>query len=142
MDKAKFKTTRTLPRAGLLAKPSNWWRRALVRVVTKNLMVTLVELHDHLNLQKYKHHINTPTIWALCWCGQIQSSPQWRYMKTNLKFAKQQGSLVWWTSILSIMFEGKLSSSLAKCIPKVKCAGSSLMLWGVFQQQGPRDPSE
>ncbi len=39
-------TTRTLPKAGLLAKLSNWWRRALVRGVTKNLMVTLVELHD------------------------------------------------------------------------------------------------
>ncbi len=31
-----------------LAKLSNWWRRALVIVVTKNLMVTLVELHDHM----------------------------------------------------------------------------------------------
>ncbi len=44
----KFETTRTLPRAGLLTKLSNWWRRALVRVVTKNLMVTLVELDDHI----------------------------------------------------------------------------------------------
>ncbi len=35
-------TTKILLRAGLLAKLSNWWRRALVRVVTKNLMVTLV----------------------------------------------------------------------------------------------------
>ncbi len=31
-----------------LAKLSNWWRRALVKVVTKNLMVTLVELHDRI----------------------------------------------------------------------------------------------
>ncbi len=31
-----------------LAKLSNWWRRALDSVVTKNLMVTLVELHDHM----------------------------------------------------------------------------------------------
>ncbi len=44
----KFETTRTLPRAGLLATLSNWWSRALVRVVTKKLMVTLVELHDHI----------------------------------------------------------------------------------------------
>ncbi len=42
-----FGTTRTLRRAGLPAKPSNWWR-ALSRLVTKNLMVTLVELHDHI----------------------------------------------------------------------------------------------
>ncbi len=44
----KFGTTRTLPRAGRPAKLSNWWRRALSRLVTKNLMVTLVELHDHI----------------------------------------------------------------------------------------------
>ncbi len=42
------KTTRILLRAGLLAKLSNSRRMALVRVVTNNLMVTLVELHDHM----------------------------------------------------------------------------------------------
>ncbi len=40
----KFGTTRTLPRADHLATLSNWERRALVREVTKNLMVTLAEL--------------------------------------------------------------------------------------------------
>ena len=40
----KFGTTRTLPRAGRPAKLSNQGRRALVREVTKNLMVTLAEL--------------------------------------------------------------------------------------------------
>ncbi len=40
----KFGTTRTLPRTGCPAKLSNWWRWALSRLVTKNLMVTLVEL--------------------------------------------------------------------------------------------------
>ncbi len=30
------------------AKLSNWWRGALSRLVTKNLMVTLFELHDHI----------------------------------------------------------------------------------------------
>ena len=42
----KFGTTKTLPRAGLLAKLSNQGRRALVREVTKNLMVTLTELQS------------------------------------------------------------------------------------------------
>ncbi len=42
-----FERSRALPRAGL-AKLSNWWRRALVSVETKKLMVTLVELHDHM----------------------------------------------------------------------------------------------
>ena len=40
----KFGTTRTLPRAGRPAKLSNQGRRALVREVTKNPMVTLAEL--------------------------------------------------------------------------------------------------
>uniref|UniRef100_A0AAZ3RG47 Transposase Tc1-like domain-containing protein n=1 Tax=Oncorhynchus tshawytscha TaxID=74940 RepID=A0AAZ3RG47_ONCTS len=42
----KFGTTKTLPRAGLPAKLSNWGRRALVRQVTKNLMVTLTEFQS------------------------------------------------------------------------------------------------
>jgi hypothetical protein len=40
----KFGTTKTLPRAGCPAKLSNQRRRALVREVTKNPMVTLTEL--------------------------------------------------------------------------------------------------
>ena len=40
----KFGTTKTLPRAGHLAKLSNRGRRALVREVTKNQMITLTEL--------------------------------------------------------------------------------------------------
>ena len=42
----KFRTTKTFPRAGRLAKLSNLRRRALVRDVTKNLMVTLTELQS------------------------------------------------------------------------------------------------
>ncbi|KAF3686514.1 hypothetical protein EXN66_Car002186 [Channa argus] len=40
----RFGTTRTLPRAGRLAKLSNRERRALVGKVTKNQMITLTEL--------------------------------------------------------------------------------------------------
>jgi hypothetical protein len=40
----KFGTAKTLPRAGCLAKLSNQGRRALVRVITKSPMVTLIEL--------------------------------------------------------------------------------------------------
>ena len=40
----KFGTTKTLPRAGRLAKLSNRGRRALVKEVTMNPMVTLIEL--------------------------------------------------------------------------------------------------
>ncbi len=44
LKRKKFGTTRT----GRPAKLSNLWRRALSRLVTKNLMVTLVELHHHI----------------------------------------------------------------------------------------------
>ena len=40
----KFGTTKTLPRAGRPAILSNWGRRALVREMIKNLIVTLTEL--------------------------------------------------------------------------------------------------
>ena len=42
----KFWTTKTLPRAGRTAKLSNWGRRAFVREVTENPMVTLTELQS------------------------------------------------------------------------------------------------
>ena len=42
----KFGTTKTLPRAGRPGKLSNRERRALVREVTKNVMVTLTELQS------------------------------------------------------------------------------------------------
>ncbi|KAK3544275.1 hypothetical protein QTP86_009071 [Hemibagrus guttatus] len=47
----KFGTTRTLPRVGCPAKPSNQGRRALVREVTKNPMVTLKEL-QHFSVER------------------------------------------------------------------------------------------
>ena len=42
----KFGTPKTLPRAGRPAKLSNQGRRALVREMTKNLIVTLTELYS------------------------------------------------------------------------------------------------
>jgi hypothetical protein len=42
----EFGTTKTLPRAGCLTKLSNQGRRAMVREVTKNSMLTLTELQS------------------------------------------------------------------------------------------------
>ena len=42
----KFGTTKSLSGAGCQSKLSNWGRKALVREVTKNLMVTLTELQS------------------------------------------------------------------------------------------------
>ncbi len=139
-----------LPRAGLLDKLSNWWRRALVSVVTKNLMATLVELHDHIcRLEKLtegqtslQHSIDLG--FMAVWQDSILSSVKTH--KNTLGICKKkapkgpsvcekQDSLVWWTSILSIMFGGNHAGTahhLQSSIPKVKCAGSSLMLWSCF----------
>ncbi len=45
---------------------------------------------DRRNLQKDKYYCNTPPIQSLWLCSQTQSSPQWRNMKTHLKFAKKK----------------------------------------------------
>ena len=58
----KFGTTRTLPGAGRPPKLSNRGRRALVREVTKNLMVTLTELQR--SSQKDNHQCNTPWLYG------------------------------------------------------------------------------
>ena len=61
----KFGTTRTLPRAGCPAKLSNRRRRALVREVTKNLMIPLTELQrygDGRTFQKDNHLCSTPPV--------------------------------------------------------------------------------
>ncbi len=96
---------RSLKRPGLfleLAKLSTWWRRALSRLVTKNLISG-----DRRNLQKDKHHCNTPPIWDLCWCVQTQSSLQWSHMKTHLKDPQTvRNKILWSDEPLSIMFEG------------------------------------
>ena len=55
----KFGTTKTIPRAGCPAKLSNWGRRALVREVIKNPMVTLTDIQSswidgRMNRAKYR----------------------------------------------------------------------------------------
>ncbi len=95
---------------------------------------------DVRNLQKNKHHCNSPPIWAWCQCGQTQYSPQWRHMKTCLEFAKEllnhpqtqfnqfQASCLMETS--------SAHHHMRSTIPKVKCSGSSLRLWGCFSAAG------
>ena len=60
----KFRTTKTVFRAGRPAKLSNRGRRALVREVTKNSMVTLTEFlcGNGITFQKDNHLCSTPPI--------------------------------------------------------------------------------
>ncbi len=98
---------------------------------------------DRRNLQKDKHNGNTPPIWALWWCGQTQSSPQWRHMKTHMECAEKhlkdpqtvRKKILWSDEPqfqASCLKETSSAHHLQSTNPKVKCAGSSLMLWGCF----------
>ncbi len=107
----------------------------------------MIIYRERRNLQKDKHHCNTPPIWALWWCGQAQSSPQWRHMKKHLEFANQhlkdpqtlRNKIPWSDEPqfqASCLEESSSAYHLQSTIPKVKCAGSSLMLWGCFSVAG------
>uniref|UniRef100_A0AAZ3NSV6 Sleeping Beauty transposase HTH domain-containing protein n=1 Tax=Oncorhynchus tshawytscha TaxID=74940 RepID=A0AAZ3NSV6_ONCTS len=76
----KFGTTKTLPRAGCLAKLSNRGRKALVREVIKNPMVTLTELQSS-SVEKGEHSRRT-TI-------SVAPPIRKRHMTASLEFAKR-----------------------------------------------------
>ena len=87
----KFRKITILPRAGCQAKLSNRGRRALVREVTKNAMVTLAELQRSCMEmgETSTHHCNTPPIWALWQSGLKEASPRWKDTKDCFGFAKK-----------------------------------------------------
>jgi hypothetical protein len=76
----KFGTTKTLPRAGHPVKLSIWGRRALVREVTKNSMITMTELLS--SSVEMGEHSRRTTISAalhqsgLYGSGQTEATPQ------------------------------------------------------------------
>ncbi|KAK3550424.1 hypothetical protein QTP86_025155 [Hemibagrus guttatus] len=90
----KFGTTRTLPRAGRLAKPSDRGRRALVREVTENPMVTLKEL-QHFSAERGEPSRRTTISAALHQSGLFGRVTRWkpllskRHMTAHLEFAKR-----------------------------------------------------
>jgi hypothetical protein len=76
----KFRTTKTLPRAGRPAKLLNRGRRSLIREVTKNSMVTdrapEFLCGDGRTIQKDNHLCSTPPIRPLRQSGQTDATPQ------------------------------------------------------------------
>jgi len=75
----------------LLAKLSNWWRRVLVRVMTKKLMVTLVALyHDHMEMGEIYRRTNiTVTLLLSNFSGRLSSveteKPTWNLKEEEEK---------------------------------------------------------
>ncbi|KAK3556622.1 hypothetical protein QTP70_010815 [Hemibagrus guttatus] len=90
----QFGTMRTLPRAGRLAKLSNRGRRALVREVTKNSMVTLKEL-QHFSVERGEPSRRITISAALHQSGLYgrvaRQKPllSKRHMTSHLEFAKR-----------------------------------------------------
>ena len=90
----KFETTKTLPRAGCQAKLTNRGRRSLVREVTKNPMVTLIELQSS-SVEMGEPYTRTTISAALHQSGLYGSGARWkpvlskRHMTARLEFAKR-----------------------------------------------------
>jgi hypothetical protein len=76
----KFGTTKTIPRDGCPAKLSNQGRRALIKEVTKNPMVTLTELQSssvEMGETSRKTIISVALLQSgLSGSGQTEASPQ------------------------------------------------------------------
>ena len=83
----KFGTTRTLPRAGRPSKLSDRGRRALVREVTKNPMVTLSEL-QRSSVERGEPSRRTTISAAIHQSGLYGRVASKRHMAALLEFAK------------------------------------------------------
>ena len=93
LKRKKLGTTKTLPRAGRPAKLSNRERRALVREVTKNPMVTLTELIVPLwrweNLPKGQRSLQHSTNQAFMVVVKRKPLLCKRHMTARLELAKR-----------------------------------------------------
>ncbi|KAG2465219.1 TC1A transposase, partial [Polypterus senegalus] len=151
----KFETTKTLPRAGRPSKLSNWGRRALVREVTKNLMVTLSEL-QRSSVERGEPSKRPPISAAIHQSGlygrvakrkQLLSK---RHMAARLESAKRHLKDSQ-TMRNKILWSDETKIELSRCyvwrkpgtthhqahtIPTVKHGGGSIMLWGFFSAAG------
>jgi len=149
----KFGTTRTLPRAGHPAKLSDRWRRALVRDVTENPMVTLTEL-QRFSVERGEPSRRTTISAALHQSGLYgrvaRRKPllSKRHMTARLEFAKchlKESQTMRSTKIELFGLNSKrhvwrkpgTAHHLVNTIPTVKHGGGSIiMLWGCFSVAG------
>ncbi|KAK3561640.1 hypothetical protein QTP86_012048 [Hemibagrus guttatus] len=155
----KFGTTRTLPRSGRPAKPSDRERRVLVRDVTKNPVVTLKELQP-FSVERGEPSRRTTISAALHQSGLYGRVTRQkpivckRHMTAHLEFAKRhlkdsqtmRNKILWSdeTKIELFGLNGKChvwrkpgtAHHLANTIPTVKHGGGSIMLLSQISVHG------
>ncbi|KAG2464594.1 TC1A transposase, partial [Polypterus senegalus] len=155
----KFKTTWTLSRAGRPSKLSDRGRRALVREVTKNPMVTLSEL-QRSSVERGEPSRRTTISAAIHQSGLYgrvaRQKPllSKRHMAAHLEFAKRhlkdsqtmRNKILWSDESKIELFGVNTRCQVwrkpgtihhqANTIPTVKHGGGSIMLWGCFSVAG------
>ncbi|KAG2459935.1 TCB1 transposase, partial [Polypterus senegalus] len=148
----KFKTTRTLPGAGRPSKLSDQGRRALVREVTKNPMVTLPDLQSSSVVRREPSRRTTISA-AIHQSGLYGRVARWkpllskRHMAACLEFAKRhlkdsqttKNKILWLDETKIELFGVNARRHVWRkpgTIPTVKHGGGSIMLWGCFSATG------
>uniref|UniRef100_A0A8C4XBU7 Transposase n=1 Tax=Erpetoichthys calabaricus TaxID=27687 RepID=A0A8C4XBU7_ERPCA len=148
----RFETTRTLPRAGRPSKLSDRGRRALVREVTKNPMVTLSEL-QRSSVERGEPSRRTTISAAIHQSGLYgrvaRRKPllSKRHMAARLEFAKRhlkdsqtmRNKILWSDETKIELFGVNARRHVWRkpgTIPTVKHGGGSIMLWGCFSAAG------
>uniref|UniRef100_A0A9J7XGF6 Transposase n=1 Tax=Cyprinus carpio carpio TaxID=630221 RepID=A0A9J7XGF6_CYPCA len=146
-----FGTTRTLPRAGCLAKLSFQGRRALVREVKKNPKITVAELQrcSREMGESCRKSTITAALHQSGLYGVARRKPllSARHMKARMEFAKKQRNKILWSDETKIELFGLNSKRyvwrkpgtahhLSNTVPTVKHGGGSIMLWGCFSAAG------
>ncbi|KAK3508007.1 hypothetical protein QTP70_010146 [Hemibagrus guttatus] len=155
----EFGTTRTLRRAGHLAKLSDRGRRALVREVTKNPIITLKELQS-FSVERGEPSRRTTISAALHQSGLYGRVARQKpllskrhmtacleFFKRHLKDSQTMRNKILWseeTKIELFGLNGKrhvwrkpgTAHHLANTIPTVKHGGGSIMLCGCFSAAG------